>query len=64
MVPWKNSFYNLIVRKAFGQRWPFGDENPFRRQELALFLEQLGLTEVEIKVVYATTILGIGRKNQ
>jgi ubiquinone/menaquinone biosynthesis C-methylase UbiE len=63
MVPWQNSFYNLIVRKAFGRHWPFGDENPFHRQELALFMTQLGLTEVKIQVIYATTILGIGRKN-
>jgi SAM-dependent methyltransferase len=62
MVPWQNSVYNLIVRKAFGRHWPFGDENPFRRMELASFMQQLGLTEIEIHVIYATTILGIGRK--
>jgi ubiquinone/menaquinone biosynthesis C-methylase UbiE len=62
MVPWKSSAYNLIVRKAFGKHWPFGDEKPFHRQELELFMQQLGLIEIEIHVIYATTILGIGRK--
>jgi ubiquinone/menaquinone biosynthesis C-methylase UbiE len=62
MVPWQNSVYNLIVRKAFSRHWPFGDENPFHRQELELFMKQLGLTEIEIHTIYATTLLGIGRK--
>lgn len=62
MVPWQRSVYNMIVRKAFGRHWPFGDENPFHRRELALFMKQLGLTEIEIHVIYATTLLGIGRK--
>ena len=52
----------MIVRKAFGRHWPFGDENPFHRRELALFMKQLGLTEIETHVIYATTLLGIGRK--
>jgi len=64
MVPWKSSAYNLIVRKAFGRHWPFGDENPFRRGELMLFMEQLGLTEIEVHVIYGTTLLGIGRKQK
>jgi SAM-dependent methyltransferase len=64
MVPWKSSAYNLIVRKAFGRHWPFGDENPFRRGELTLFMEQLGLTEIEVHVIYGTTLLGIGRKQK
>ena len=62
MVPWKSSFYNLIVRKAFGKHWPFGEENPFHRQELELFIKELGLTEIEIHVIYGTTLLGLGRK--
>jgi ubiquinone/menaquinone biosynthesis C-methylase UbiE len=62
MVPWQSSVYNLIVRKAFGRHWPFGDENPFHRQELVLFMERSGLAEIEIHVIYATTLLGIGRK--
>jgi ubiquinone/menaquinone biosynthesis C-methylase UbiE len=62
MVPWESSVYNLIVRKAFGRHWPFGDENPFHRQELALFMKQLGLTEIEVHVIYGSTLLGIGRK--
>jgi len=62
MVPWKSSFYNLIVRKAFGRHWPFGEENPFHRHELELFIRELGLTEIEIHVIYGTTLLGLGRK--
>jgi len=62
MVPWISSVYNLIVRKAFGRHWPFGEENPFHRQELALFMEQLGLQQIEIHVIYGTTLLAIGRK--
>jgi len=62
MVPWQSSVYNLIVRKAFGKHWPFGEENPFHRRELATFLEELGLSEVKIHVIYGSTLLGIGRK--
>ncbi|MCX6066247.1 MAG: methyltransferase domain-containing protein [Chloroflexi bacterium] len=62
MVPWISSVYNLIVRKAFGRHWPFGDENPFHRRELEEFLEQLGLSEIKIHVIYGSTLLGIGRK--
>jgi len=62
MVPWQNSVYNLIVRKAFGRHWPFGNENPFRRAELATFMETLGLQDVKIHVIYGSTLLGIGRK--
>ncbi|MGC1377301.1 MAG: class I SAM-dependent methyltransferase [Anaerolineales bacterium] len=62
MVPWQNSVYNLIVRKAFGRHWPFGKENPFRRAELATFMETLGLQDVKIHVIYGSTLLGIGRK--
>jgi SAM-dependent methyltransferase len=64
MVPWKNSVYNLIVRRAFGSHWPFGDENPFHRRELALFMEQLGLEENKVHVIYGSTLLGIGRKKR
>ena len=62
MVPWQSSVYNLIVRKAFGRYWPFGDENPFHRQELALFMKQHGVANIEIYVIFGTTLLGIGRK--
>ena len=62
MVPWQNSVYNLIVRKAFGRHWPFGNENPFRRAELATFMETLGLQDVKTHVIYGSTLLGIGRK--
>jgi SAM-dependent methyltransferase len=64
MVPWISSVYNLIVRKAFGRHWPFGNENPFHREELSLFMQQLGLVEIEIHVIYGTTLLGIGRKQE
>jgi hypothetical protein len=63
MVPWESSVYNLIVRKAFGRHWPFGHENPFHRRELSLFMEQLGLAEIEIHVIFGTTLLGIGHKH-
>lgn len=62
VVPWQNSVYNLVVRKAFGKHWPFGDENPFRRKELALFMQNLGLEQVKIHVIYGSTLIGIGRK--
>jgi SAM-dependent methyltransferase len=62
VVPWKSSVYNLIVRKAFGRHWPFGDENPFRRKELADFMEALKLKDVKIHVIYGSALIGIGRK--
>jgi SAM-dependent methyltransferase len=62
VVPWKNSVYNLIVRRAFGQHWPFGDEYPFRRKELAQMLKDIGLQDVNIFVIYGSTLLGAGRK--
>lgn len=62
MVPWQSSVYNLIVRKAFGRHWPFGHENPFRRTELATFMETLGLQDVKVSVIYGSTLLGVGRK--
>ncbi len=62
MVPWISSIYNIIVRKAFGRHWPFGEENPFHRQELKNFMRKLGLADVEIHVIYGSTLLGIGRK--
>lgn len=62
VVPWQSSVYNLIVRKAFGRHWPFGDENPFRRRELADFMEGLGLEDVTVFVIYGSTLLGTGRK--
>jgi hypothetical protein len=64
VVPWQNSVYNLVVRKAFGKHWPFGNENPFRRKELSSFMENLGLEQVEIHVVYGSTLLGVGRKEK
>ncbi len=63
VVPWQNSVYNLIVRKAFGRHWPFGHENPFRRAELATFMETLGLKDVKIHIIYGSALLGIGRKD-
>jgi ubiquinone/menaquinone biosynthesis C-methylase UbiE len=63
VVPWKSSVYNLIVRKAFGRHWPFGEENPFRRKELAQFMEILELQNVKIHIIYGSALLGIGRKN-
>jgi SAM-dependent methyltransferase len=62
VVPWESSVYNLILRKAFGKHWPFGEENPFHRRELTLFMEKLGLRDVKIHVIYGSTLLGIGRK--
>ena len=62
LVPWRNSVYNLIVRKAFGRHWPFGDENPFRRKELTLFMEELGLRDIKMHVIYGSALLGVGRK--
>ena len=62
MVPWKSSVYNLVVRKAFGAKWPFGDENPFRRKELADFLIAAGVESVKVHVIYGSTLLGIGHK--
>jgi len=64
VVPWKSSIYNLIVRKAFGRHWPFGEENPFRRKELANFLESLGLQDIQIIVIFGTTLIGIGTQNK
>lgn len=64
VVPWQSSVYNLIVRKAFGKYWPFGNEYPFHRQELADFMQELGLSDIKIHVVYGSAILGIGRKQQ
>ena len=62
MVPWTNSVYNLVVRKAFGDKWPFGDEDPFRRKELADFLAASGVIPVKVHVIYGSTLLGIGMK--
>lgn len=64
VVPWESSVYNLIVRKAFGKHWPFGNEDPFHRRELADFMEKLGLSDVKIHVIYGSTLLGIGRKEK
>lgn len=62
MVPWKNSVYNLIVRRAFGKAWPFGEEYPFRRGELTIMMNQLGLDDVAMFVIYGSTLLGVARK--
>jgi SAM-dependent methyltransferase len=64
VVPWESSIYNLIIRKAFGRHWPFGDENPFHRKELAKFMETLGLKDIKIHVIYGSALLGIGRKER
>lgn len=62
VVPWRNSFYNRVVRTLFGRYWPFGEEDPFRRAELRLMMEQLGLEDVSVQVVLGTTLLAIGTK--
>ena len=62
MVPWASSVYNLIVRRAFGKYWPFGDEDPFHRAELADFMKEIGLCDASVSVIYGTTLLGIGRR--
>lgn len=62
MVPWKNSVYNLIVRRAFGKAWPFGEEYPFRRGELTAMMQEIGLEDVTMFVIYGSTLLGAGRK--
>ena len=61
MVPWRNSFYNL-VRQVFGARWPFGHEQPFRRGEIARFIRALGLADVRVYTIFGSTLLAIGRK--
>ena len=61
MVPWRNSFYNL-VRNVFGRRWPFGHEQPFTRPEIARFMSAQGLAEVRVHTIYGSTLLAIGRK--
>jgi SAM-dependent methyltransferase len=62
MVPWASSVYNLVVRRAFGKYWPFGEEDPFHRAELARLLVETGLHDIHIYVIYGTTLLGIGQK--
>lgn len=64
VVPWQSSIYNLVIRRAFGKHWPFGDEDPFHRRELAEFMENLGLSDVKIHVIYSSSLLGIGRKEK
>ncbi len=61
MVPWRNSFYN-VVRQLFGARWPFGHEQPFTRAELAAFMSAQGLRDVRVHMIYGSTLLAIGRK--
>jgi ubiquinone/menaquinone biosynthesis C-methylase UbiE len=61
MVPWRNSFYNLI-RKVFGRRWPFGHEQPFTRAEIARFMAAQGLSGVYVHTIYGSTLLAIGRR--
>jgi SAM-dependent methyltransferase len=63
MVPWVSSVYNLIVRRAFGKYWPFGDEDPFHRAEMAELLEEIGLVNIRVFVIYGTTLLGVGQKS-
>ncbi len=60
MVPWRTSFYNLI-RLAFGRRWPFGHENPFRRGELMRFMAEQNLQQVSVHVIFGSTLLAIGQ---
>lgn len=64
MVPWKNSVYNLMIRRAFGKAWPFGEEYPFRRGELTAMMQNIGLEDVTMFVIYGSTLLGAGRKPQ
>jgi len=61
MVPWRSSFYNL-VRQVFGRRWPFGPENPFQRDELLCFMRAQGLADVRLHIIYASTLLAVGRR--
>lgn len=63
MVPWRSSPYNLL-RILFGRHWPFGDEFPFGISELRDFMEEHPLVGVRIHVIYATTLLAIGRKSE
>ena len=63
MVPWRNSFYNL-VRNVFGRRWPFGHEQPFTRPEIARFMSAQGLDGVQVHTIYGSTLLAIGRKRE
>lgn len=60
MVPWRSSLYNLI-RIVFGQYWPFGAENPFRRGELVRLMRAQGLRDVRLHIIYFSTLLVIGR---
>ena len=60
MVPWRNSFYNL-VRNVFGPRWPFGHEQPFTRPEITRFMVGQGLRAVQVHTIYGSTLLAIGR---
>jgi SAM-dependent methyltransferase len=64
VVPWQNSIYNLVIRRAFGKHWPFGNEFPFRRGELTEFMDNLGLSDIKIHVIYGSALLGIGRKSK
>ncbi len=61
MVPWRNSFYN-VVRRLFGARWPFGHEQPFSHTELAALMSAQGLLDVRVHTIYGSTLLAIGRK--
>ncbi len=61
MVPWQSSFYNLM-RQVFGRRWPFGPENPFHRDELVRFMRAQGLADVRLHIIYASTLLAVGRR--
>jgi ubiquinone/menaquinone biosynthesis C-methylase UbiE len=63
LVPWQSSIYNLVVRKAFGKYWPFGNEFPYHRRELIELMESLGLKDVKLHVIYGSSILAIGRKD-
>jgi SAM-dependent methyltransferase len=62
LVPWQSSIYNLVIRKAFGKYWPFGEEFPYHRRELIELMESLELKDVKLHVVYGSSILAIGRK--
>jgi SAM-dependent methyltransferase len=60
MVPWKSSLYNWL-RQIAGRHWPFGHENPFRRNELSSFMCAQGLQDVRLHVIYFSTLLATGR---
>ncbi len=61
IVPWKHSPYNLL-RIICGDRWPFGNEDPFAKDELKMLATQLGLSHIDIISSYGTTLTALGRR--